>query len=122
MTNKEYLLNAEHFSVDKIKINSVKKVYSGNFPDILEKIISNCDRSVFLENGVRVLSYSEVMDAEKDLHVGFSEKKMIPIADCGENDFIIYDYNHQTWAKFNIIDETVFKKRSNIAELFLTGL
>ncbi len=57
------------------------------------------------------------MDAEKDLHVAFKSKGIIPFADCGENDFVVYESNKGKWAKFNIIDETMFKEKADIREL-----
>ena len=42
---------------------------------------------------------------------------MIPLADCGENDFIVYHFTDGSWSKFNIIDETEFKKRNALDEI-----
>lgn len=42
---------------------------------------------------------------------------MIPVIDCGENDFIVYHTAEGNWSKFNIIEECVFKKRATLGEL-----
>ena len=41
-----------------------------------------------------------VSDADDDLEVNFSERQLLPVIDCGDNDFIVYDI------KF-YIDETL---------------
>ena len=54
---------------------------------------------------------------KNDLHVSFRDKEIIPLIDCGENDFIVYHFMDKIWSKFNIIDETVFKKKNSLEEL-----
>ena len=64
-----------------------------------------------------ILSYAEIVDAEKQLHVAFKDKGMIPLIDCGENDFIVYHFEKEIWSKFNIVDETVFAKRNSVEDI-----
>ena len=66
---------------------------------------------------MRILSYKEILNAEYDLHVDFKTKQMIPLADCGDNDFVVYHFDTHEWSKFNIIDEVTFKKRKTLAEV-----
>lgn len=117
MTKQEFLLQAGSFSVDKNKIAKIKELYTGPLPEILEKIISNSNESVYFDDGVRILSYAEILDAKRDLQVDFTAKGIIPVADCGENDFIVYDYNNSEWGMFNIVDEIMFKKCSTLEDL-----
>ncbi len=49
---------------------------------------------------------------KNDLHVSFKDKEIIPLIDCGENDFIVYHFMDKIWSKFNIIDETVLRRRT----------
>ena len=51
------------------------------------------------------------------LHVEFKKKGLLPVADCRENDFILYDFINGMWAKFNIVDEIIFKERLSLEEL-----
>ena len=81
------------------------------------KLSQRAGESVFLDGGVRILSFDEIVAAKKDLHIEFKAKGMIPIVDCGENDFIVYHFNDNIWSKFNIVDESVFKKKKSIEEL-----
>lgn len=51
----------------------------------LDKNWTDCD-------GLRVLSASEIIQAEEDLHVNFIEKQFLPVADCGDNNFVVYHF------------------------------
>ena len=117
MTCKEYLVDLERKEINADKVKRINEIYTGRFPEILKIIISNNDSSIFFDDGNRMLSYAEIVDAEKDLHVDFNSKGLIPIADCGDNVFIVFDYTSQAWAKFNIVDETLFKKRESLGDL-----
>lgn len=117
MEKKDYLAESIDYKIDKKKIDAIQKLYKAELPDILKKIISRANETVFFNDGSRILSFDEIMDAKKDLHVDFKSKGIIPFADCGENDFIVYHFNDEFWSKFNIIDESVFKKKNTIEEL-----
>lgn len=117
MDKKEYFAKLELVSIDDKKMKTISELYSANLPEVLQKIISYAKDPIFFDDGIRILSYDEMIDAEEDLHIDFKRKGIIPVADCGENDFIVYHYNDSLWSKYNIIDESVFKKRRTIEEL-----
>lgn len=117
MTKKEYLESVLKSNIDDSKVGKVESLYGRKMPDIIRRIVSNNDEAEFFDDGIRFLSLNEILDAETDLHINFSALGMIPIADCGENDFIVYHFKDHTWSKFNIIDETVFKKKADLLEL-----
>lgn len=117
MTKKEYLSSVEACKINEAKIEEVEKVYH-KIPDFVKKMLSYSADSIFFDDGYRTLSMAEIMDAEKDLHINFVEKNMIPVADCGENDFIVYHSDTGIWSKFNIVDESVFKRKNSLADLF----
>ena len=117
MTKEEYFQILSNMKVNKNKTKKIEDLYGTDIPEIVKKVISCADKAVFFDDGYRSLSISEICDAEKDLHVNFVEKNIIPLIDCGENDFIIYDLNRKCFAKFNIVDEVVFKKKKTLEEL-----
>lgn len=119
MTKKEYIESLAGMEIDDVKAKKIEKIYGATLPDSVKKIISSVDNTIFFDDDYRMLSLSEIEDAEKDLHVEFRKKSIIPLVDCGENDFIVYHFNDKFWSKFNIIDETVFKKRNTIEELLM---
>lgn len=117
MSKKEYLEKIKQTEINVTDIKKVSQIY-GQMPGIIGQMLSFSEESIFFDDGWRTLSFSEIIEAEKDLHIGFAAMKLIPVVDCGENDFIVYHFDDDTWSKFNIIDECVFKKKNSLAELF----
>ncbi len=117
MTKQEYLEQISEKKADTAKVKKMEDIYGAALPGLVRKIVSNNDETIFFDDGVRILSFDEIVDAESDLHVDFKAKGIIPIADCGENDFIVYHLNDSIWSKFNIIDETIFKKKNELSDL-----
>lgn len=114
MTKKEYLEKISEKEINAEKVDKIQKAYGSAFSKMVQKIISNSEETVFFDDGYRILSYNEIFNAENELHVDFKNKGILPIADCGENDFIVYHFLDGIWSKFNIIDETVFKKKDGL--------
>lgn len=117
MTKKEYLDQLSVKPVNSGMVDRIQEIYETELPDIVKKIISDSSKAIFFDDEGRMLSIEEIADAKQDLHVDFKDKGMIPLADCGENDFIVYHFQDDFWSKFNIIDETVFKKKDRLEEL-----
>ena len=117
MEKSEYLELISRNDIDMVKVTEIETIYGCTLSEIARKLISNCDEALFFDNGTRILAFDEIINAEIDLHIDFKDKGLIPVADCGNNDFIVYHFNDDIWSKFNIIDETVFKKRNELSEL-----
>ena len=117
MTASTFIQSILNNSIDTEKVQKVENKYQAELSDIIKHILSDCDEPVFLDNGKRILSYDEIFNAEEELLVQFTEYSIIPIADCGDNDFIVYHYDNHSWSKFNIIDETVFKRNRSFEDL-----
>lgn len=117
MKKTEYLGKIMTMKIDDAKVKKIESVYGNNLPDLLKRIVSNNSEAEFFDDDTRVMSFDEILDAENDLHVAFHLKGMIPVMDCGENDFIVYHFSDNSWSKFNIVDETMFRKGSSIEEL-----
>ncbi len=117
MTKGEYIKTLASVKVDAEIVAKIENVYGATLPDVVKKIVSNAAETIFFDDDYRILSLGEIEDAENDLHVDFKAKGIIPLVDCGENDFIVYHFNDDIWSKFNIIDETVFKKQGSLDEL-----
>ena len=117
MTRKEYIVAISKCDIDSDIISQIESVYGCSLPVAIKRMLSCSGESVFFDDGYRTLSVAEILDAEKDLHVDFGALRMIPVIDCGENDFIVYHTAEGNWSKFNIIEECVFKKRATLGEL-----
>ncbi len=116
MTKKEYMIQVEDLEINREKVAEVEKVYHTEFPLLVQAIISNMSQPLFLED-CRVLAYSEIINASEDLKVDFVTNKMIPLVDCGENDFIVYHFDTKKWSMYNIIDNCAFMERESLEGL-----
>lgn len=105
MTGKEFLSSLESQKIDFKIVEEIEKKYGFEIPEVVQKIISASVESVFFDDDWRTLSVDEILDASEDLHVDFEGQMLLPIVDTGENDFIVYHAEDDTWSKFNIIEE-----------------
>ena len=117
MTRKEYFSKINSIKNLAGEVKLIEKVYNCSLPIIIKQMISYSSNSVFFEDGYRTLSTDEIQNAQSDLHIDFISLSIIPVIDCGENDFIVYNFSQNTWSKFNITDECIFKKRTSLLEL-----
>ena len=117
MEVKEYLNQLDKTGIDNEKVEKIQKIYNAKVPEIIKKIISGASETIFLDNDYRVLSVDEIGDAKEHLHIDFKIKSIIPVIDCGENDFIVYHFKEDYWSKFNIIDEVEFGKKESFKEI-----
>lgn len=119
MTRKEYFSKLKSVSVNDKIVTCVETVYGHTLPIVIKQILSFSKESVFFDDEYRTLSLAEILDAQADLHVDFKSLGLIPLIDCGENDFIVYCINDDSWSKYNIIDELAFKKRTSLEDLLI---
>ena len=117
MTKADYLTKVADTKINATKVDEINKIYGAGLPDELKRIISVAEESIFLDSDYRILSVDEIKNASKELHVDFKGSGLIPLVDCGENDFIVYNFKTKTWSKFNIIDEAIFKKSDSFESL-----
>ena len=117
MKNSEFLTKISEIEIDKGKTSELERLYGFEMPDIIGKIMSVATDPIFLDE-CRILPYKEVCNADDYLGTNFVSLKIVPVADCGDNDFIVYHYNTGDWSKFNIVDETVFKRRETFLDFF----
>ena len=78
------------------------------------------ERPVFAEGDTffRVLSLSELLDADVDMNVAFSQIGIIPCIDCGDNDFISYDATNGSWCRYNIAEEFKYSSKPTILDYY----
>lgn len=117
MNCKEYIQSIEKSPISTLKIKSVENRYTEIKSKLVMQIVSCAEETNFFDDDIRSLSFNEIIEAENDLHVDFKSKGLLPLFDCGENDFIVYHLCDNSWSKFNITDEIIFNKRPSLMEL-----
>lgn len=117
MTREKFLKDVDKSSGSNDTVQTVEKMYNVSLPDLVKKIISYSDSTVFFGEERRLLSKKEIINASKDLHVDFVKKGIIPLIDALDNDFICYDLNTKQWCFYNIIDDTSFSETPDISKI-----
>lgn len=112
----DFFEDVKSANIDYAKVENVEKKYNATLSEIAKGIISVVEESLFIED-YRVISYSEIMNAEDDLHVSFSSEGIIPFVDCMDNDFIVYDFDNDVWTKFNIVEKCKFGIAGELEQL-----
>ena len=118
MKNKDYILDLKNVTIDEEKVNELEKEYKYHFNSILKAIVSKARVPLFLDE-YKVLSFSEIKNASKELDVDFISKKIIPLIDCSDNDYIVYHFDTDSWSMYNIVDDCFFFKKSTLEELLV---
>ena len=119
MNKTEYLDMLSDTVVDKVKVDKVQSVFGREVSETVQKIVSCSEDTVFFDDGYRTLSINEIINADEQLHAQFTENGLVPLIDCGDNDFIVYNAKDNNWSKYNIVDDVVFKIRETFEELFI---
>jgi hypothetical protein len=105
--------------IDKKFASKVESLYSAKLPDEIKRLLSIGRESMSYEDIplLRSLSQSEVLDASADMQVDFIGKRLIPLYDVGDNDYIVFDISNQRWCRFNIVDEVAFSYSDRLSNL-----
>lgn len=104
--------------VDSDVANTLFKTYGPNIPAIVKQVATLFKTGGFV-GGYRFLSLDEIEYAEDDLHVNFKKRNIIPLVDCGDNDFIVFDYRSEKWMVFNIVEMVAFKMKPALEDLLI---
>lgn len=118
MTKKEFLTYIQTQKIESKYVSAVEKRYATSFPNLIKRIISCANESLFFDDEWRVLSVEEIIDAPEDLHVDFIALNILPLIDTDNNDFIVYHSMDACWSKFNIVDECFFQYCKHFEEYF----
>ena len=116
MTKKQFLVKIESSEINLNMINPIIKIYGNIKSEQIKKMLSIQKDTLFFDD-YRVLAHDEIINANTELHVPFTKKKIIPLIDCGENDFIVYNVVKDNVCKFNIVDEAYFKERTSLTDI-----
>lgn len=113
----EYLAEIASVSPDAEISAKLNNYYAAEVPNSVVKIISGKRNGGFFDSDdtCRLLSLDEILNAESELKVDFRGLGLIPLLDCGDNNFICYCLPERNWAKFNIIDSSVFARKPEIS-------
>ena len=107
---KEFIEKVKNNVIDLQRVEQIENVYKVSLPELAKHIISFKEKDMFFDD-YRILSYEEILTANEELHVPFTEERIIPFIDCMDNDFIV------SWTKYNIVEKIKFGKIADLEEL-----
>lgn len=116
MTVSSYMKKVSATQIDSELVTKIAKAYNAKLPELVGKLVTISGAGEFVAR-YRFLSYSEIYYAEDDLGISLRKKKIVPIVDCGDNDFIVYNAADAVWQMYNIVDEIGFSKTKDLADL-----
>lgn len=110
---RDYLDEIQGHPVNEENVRAIESRYGFSLPELVKHIVS--EETVFFsdEEEIRVLPFEEILDAEEELRADFEGEGIIPVADCYENDFIVYNDKEKNWSMYNIVDQDMFFMESS---------
>lgn len=119
MNRDEFFQRILTVSINEASLTGIFHNFTTKLPITVKKILSVVPNGDFIDGGTfcRIMATDEIANASLELHVDFSKHSYLPIFDTGENDFIVFDYQNNQWAKFNIVDEVGFNFTNDLSVL-----
>ncbi len=117
MTKQKYLEEVLMYPENAERIKTISDLYEKDISGVILKIISFADKVDFIDVERRALSYNEIINASKEYNKGFKELGIIPFIDAYDNDLIVYIISENQWAKYNLSDDILFKKKDNLEDV-----
>lgn len=106
-------MNATQFEnqANKLQLdnNDIEIKYQSKIPKKILGLCYNFPKGTFFDGDFcRKISLKEILEPIEYFNVDFPKHRLIPVFDCGDNDFIVYRISDGKWLKFNIVDELSF--------------
>ncbi len=117
MDKKEYLFEVKRCELSTKKINQIEKKYSQKVPNVLGEVLSFAGNVDFFDEERRAMDFDEIVTSSEELNIDFVKLGLVPVIDAYDNTYIVYSFFENVWAKYNIIDKTMFKKKENLEDV-----
>ena len=119
MTKQEFSDAIQTIATNTSLVGAVERKYNVSLPENVGKVLSILPHGGFLDGNdlCRVMSSSEIVSANENLHTDFVSMKLLPMLDLGDNVFVVFDFNRQEFGRFSLNDELVYKRSATINEI-----
>lgn len=114
MNIKQYTDLIKNNDIISEAVSSIEELYGVTLNDDLKHIVSVVLDDYFIDEKCRVLSIKEILRSEDFIGVDFTELNMIPLIDCKDDDYIVYNFENQKYEMYNIYDEVSFREGENM--------
>ncbi len=101
-------------------VSKIESAFGCSLSPECKRVLSlNEDGDIFDDDDIRrLMSTSEILSASQELHVDFHAVGIVPVVDCGDNDFAAYNFKKGKWCKYNIVENCMFSEKETFAELW----
>lgn len=120
MDIEQYIELIKANEVKRDFVASVEKLYGKTLTEELKHIVSVVMSDYFISPNHRVLSATEILRTEDFTGVDFTKLGMIPLIDCKDDDYIVYNFSTQKYEMYNIYDEVSFREADSLKEMIQT--
>jgi hypothetical protein len=120
MTIKEFAANVANAQENCAIVTKIENAFGCLLSSECKKILSVNEEGEFFDDDDirRLMSTSEILSSSQDLHVDFPAVGIVPIIDCGDNDFAAYNFRNGKWCKYNIVENCRFSEKDTFAQLW----
>ena len=120
MDIKQYINLIKDISINNDAVLSIEEIFGVTLNEDIKRIVSVVLDDYFIDDKCRVLSLKELLRTEDFTGVDFAELNMIPLVDCKDDDYIVYNFATQKYEMYNIYDEVSFREADSLEEMIET--
>jgi len=117
MKRKDLIEKLKSVSVVTEKVEDMQKEYGTEFSQEMKSIISQSIEPLFFEDNSRMLSYGEIFSADIEYDNNFKELGIVPLIECFDNDFIVYNIRTGMYEMYNIIEKIAFNENKTLKDV-----
>ena len=121
MTIVDFLNLASQCPINLIKLEAFERFYGVAFSEEAEGYFCALPDGEFLEaeNGrfAHVLDSDTILLSEELISRDFTDRRLLPLIDLGDGDYICYVGDEQTWGCYSIADRCLYCAFSTLPEV-----
>lgn len=106
-------------------VADIERQYAMSLPMEIKLLLKEYEgQFVFIATGehYKVLERDEIKDAERHLGVNFTIKGVVPLIDCKDNNFLVYNAVNKNYEMMNIVDEIPFNSYPSLVSFWKGAL
>ena len=120
MDVKQYIDLIKNTDINDETVACVEELFGVTLNGDIRRTVSVVLDDYFISEKCRVISSKEILRTEEFVGVDFKDLNMIPLIDCKDDDYIVFNFETQKYEMYNIYDEVSFREADGLEELLAT--
>ena len=122
MTVKQWLMNAKDSLINYEFMEAIYRFYKIELDEMAAAIFSYSYNGFRLEadSFVSVLSLDEILLSEDCISRDFGTKKILPLIDLADGNYICYFSDLFVWGCYNIVEQTGYSRFSRMEDVLVS--